>query len=95
MIKPRETITSGLDWIKIPQLPPNADTIDINLSTWVSASFITESYKLWWQEWKGQLFATSAHIYWHMIDFEHDIPDDTVCLPPTLGLFFIFNFIGN
>jgi len=48
VIKPRETITSGLDWIRVAQLPPDADTTDIDLSTWVPASFITESYKSWW-----------------------------------------------
>ena len=53
VIKPRETITSGLDWIKVAQLPPDADTADIDLSTSVLASFITGSYKSWWQEWKG------------------------------------------
>ena len=95
VIKPRETITSGLDWIRIAQLPPDADTTDIDLFTLVLASFITESYKSWWQELKGQLFATSAHIYRHMIDSEHDILDDTVSLPSTLSLFFIFNSISN
>jgi len=53
VIKPRETITSGLDWIRVAQLPPDADTADIDLSTSVLASFITGSYKSWWQEWKG------------------------------------------
>jgi len=32
VVKPRETITSGLEWIKIAQLQPDADTIDIDLS---------------------------------------------------------------
>jgi len=32
VVKPRETITSGLEWIRIGQLQPNADTIDIALS---------------------------------------------------------------
>jgi hypothetical protein len=32
VIKPRETITSGLDWIRVAQLPPDADTADIDLS---------------------------------------------------------------
>jgi hypothetical protein len=63
VMKPRETITSGLDRIRVAQYPPDAGTIDIDLSTWVPASFITESYKSWWQEWKGQLFTTSAHVY--------------------------------
>jgi len=61
VIKPWETITSGLDWIRIAQLPPDTDTTDVDLSTWVPASFISESHKSWWQEWKGQLFAASAH----------------------------------
>ena len=95
VIKPRETIASGLDWIRVAPLPPDADTIDINLSNWVAASFITESYKSWWQEWKGQLFAVSAHIYRNMIDLEHKIPDETLSFLPILSLFFTPNFIGN
>jgi len=31
VVKPREIITSGLEWIRIAQLPPNADTSDIDL----------------------------------------------------------------
>jgi hypothetical protein len=50
VIKSRETITSGLYWIRAAQLPPDANTTDINLSTWVPASFITKSYKSWWKE---------------------------------------------
>jgi hypothetical protein len=71
VIKPRETITSRSDWSKVVRLSPDVDTIDVDLSTWVLASFITESYKLWWQEWKGQLFAASIHTYQHLIDPEH------------------------
>jgi hypothetical protein len=43
-VKPRETITSGLEWIGIAQLPPNADT-DVDLSAWILALFITQAYK--------------------------------------------------
>jgi len=50
VIKPREAITYGFDWDKVVQLPPDADTTDINLSTWVPTSFITKSYKSWWKE---------------------------------------------
>jgi len=45
VVKPRETITSGLEWIRIAQLQPNADTSDIDLSAWVPAPFITQMYK--------------------------------------------------
>ena len=45
VVKPRETITSGLEWIKIAQLQPDADMIDIDLSAWVPALFITQLYK--------------------------------------------------
>jgi len=38
VVKPRETITSGLEWIRIAQLPPNADTSDIDLSAWIPLS---------------------------------------------------------
>ena len=48
VMKPRETITSGLDWDKVVKLPPDADTTNVDLSTWVPTSFITESYKSWW-----------------------------------------------
>jgi len=41
VVKPRETITNGLEWIRIAQLHPNADTSDIDLSAWIPALFIT------------------------------------------------------
>jgi len=63
VVKPRETITSGLEWIRIAQLPSNADTSDINLSAWIPALFITQAYKQWWEEWKEHLFCTSALTY--------------------------------
>ena len=44
VVRPRETITSNLEWIKIAQLSPNADT-DVDLSAWISALFITQAYK--------------------------------------------------
>jgi len=47
VVKLRETITSGLEWIRIAQLPPNADTSDIDLSAWILALFITHAYKQW------------------------------------------------
>jgi hypothetical protein len=50
VIKPRETITSGTDWSRVVRLSPNVDATDVDLSTWMPASFITESYKLCWQE---------------------------------------------
>jgi hypothetical protein len=60
------------------RLAPDADISDVDLSIWSPASFIIESYKQWWREWKEQLFATSAHTYRHMIDPEYAIPDDAV-----------------
>jgi hypothetical protein len=78
VIKPRETITCGTDWSRVVRLSPDADTTYVDLSIWTPASFITESYKQWWREWREQLFATSAHIYQHMIDPEYAIPDDAV-----------------
>jgi len=41
VIKPRETITSLLEWTRIAQLPPNADT-DADLSDWIPALFIMQ-----------------------------------------------------
>jgi len=73
-------ITSGLEWIRIAQLQPDADTIDIGLSAWVPALFITQSYKQWWEEWKEHLFKVSAHKYHNMIDPQHEVPDDIVSL---------------
>jgi hypothetical protein len=78
VIKPRETITSETDWSRVVRLSPDVDATNVDLSTWMPASFITESYKQWWQKWRGQLFATSAHTYRHMIDPKHVIPDDAV-----------------
>ena len=95
VVKPRETITSGLEWIRVAQLPPDTDTTDVDLLAWVPASFITESYRLWWEEWKEQLFTASAHVYRNMIDSEHEIPDDVVSFLPILNSFFTSNFIGN
>jgi len=63
VVKPKETITSGLEWIRIAQLHPNANTSDIDLSAWIPALFITQMYKQWWEEWKEHLFNTSALTY--------------------------------
>ena len=80
VVKPRQIITSGLEWIRIAQLQPNADTIDIDLSAWIPALFITQMYKLWWEEWKEHLFSTSALTYRGMIDTNYKVPDKTISL---------------
>jgi len=49
VIKPQEAITNLLEWIRVAQLSPNADT-DADLSEWVPALFITRAYKQWWEE---------------------------------------------
>ena len=77
VIKPRETITSNLEWIGVAQLPRNADT-DVDLSAWITALFITQAYKQWWEEWKEHLFCTSALAYRGMIDPKYKIPDNTI-----------------
>jgi len=82
VVKPRETITSGHEWLRIAQLQPNADTTYIDLSAWVLALFITELYKQWWEEWKEHLFSTSAHTYRGMIDPDYKVLDDIVSLLP-------------
>jgi len=82
VVKPRETITSGLEWIRIAQLQPNADTTDIDLSACIPALFITQMYKQWWEEWKENLFSTSALTYRGMIDPNYKVPDNTVSLRP-------------
>jgi hypothetical protein len=33
VIKPRETITSGMDWSRVVQLSPDVDATDVDLST--------------------------------------------------------------
>jgi len=78
VVKPRETITCGLEWIRIAQLQPNADTTDIDLSAWVPALFITQLYKHRWEEWKEHLFRVSAHTYHSMIDSDYKAPDNIV-----------------
>jgi len=82
VVKPREIITSRLEWIRIAQLQPNADTSDIDLSAWIPALFITQMYKQWWEEWKEHLFYTSALTYHDMIDRNYKIPDNIVSLQP-------------
>jgi len=82
MVKPRETITSGLECIRVAQLQPNADTSDINLSAWIPALYITQAYKQWWEEWKEHLFCTSTLTYRGMIDPNYKVPDNTVSLQP-------------
>jgi len=82
VLKPRETITSGLEWIRIAQLPPNVDTSDIDLSAWIPTLFITQMYKQWWEEWKEHLFCTSALAYHSMIDPKYKVPKNTVSLQP-------------
>jgi len=82
VVKPRETITSELEWIRIAQLQPDADMIDIDLSAWVPALFITQLYKHWWEEWKEHLFRVSAHTYRNMIDPEYEVPDNVVSSLP-------------
>jgi hypothetical protein len=79
VIKPRETITSLLEWIRVAQLPSSADT-DVDLSEWVPAAFITQAYKQWWAEWKEHLFCKSALTYRGLIDPEYQVPDGTVSI---------------
>jgi len=78
VVKPRETISSGLERIKIAQLQPDADTLDIDLSAWVPALFITQLYKHWLEEWKEHLFRVSAHTYRGMIDPDYEVLDNIV-----------------
>jgi len=78
VVKLREVITSGHEWIIIAQLQPDADMTNIDLSAWVPALFITQSYRRWWVEWKEHLFRVSAHMYRNMINPEHEVPDDVV-----------------
>jgi len=78
VVKLREIITSGLEWIRIAQLQPDVDTTDIDLSAWVLALFITQLYKHWWEEWKEHLFRVSAHTYRDMIDSDYKVPDNIV-----------------
>jgi len=82
VVKPREIITSGLEWIRIAQLLPNADAIDIDLSAWVPNLFITQLYKHSWEEWKEHLFSASAHTYRGMIDPDYKVPDVILSLLP-------------
>jgi len=77
VVKPRETITSNLEWIRIAQLPPNTDT-DVDLSVWIPALFITQAYKQWWEVWKEHLLCRSALTYRGMIDPKYKVPDNTV-----------------
>jgi len=90
VVKPMETITSRLEWIRIAQLQPNADTSYIDLSAWIPTLFITQAYKQWWEEWKQHLFYTSALTYRGMIDPNYKVPDNTVSLQPISQFFCCF-----
>jgi len=92
LIKPRETITSLLEWIRVAQLSSRADT-DVDLSEWVPAAFITQAYKQWWAEWKEHLFCKSALLYRGMIDPEYEVPTDTASIFKPMFQFF-FNLIS-
>jgi hypothetical protein len=94
VIKPRETITSNLEWIRITQLPPNADT-DVDLSAWIPALFITQAYKQWWEEWKEHLFYRSALTYRGMIDPKYKVPDNTVSTLTDVSILLLSFSIGN
>jgi len=94
VVKPRETITSNLEWIRIAQLPPNADT-DVDLSAWIPSLFITHAYKQLWEEWKEQLFYRSSLIYRGMIDSKYKVPDNTVSILTDASILSFFAFIGN
>ena len=93
-MKPRETITSNLEWIRIAQLLPNADT-DLDLSAWIPALFITQAYKQWWEEWKEHLFCRSALTYHGMIDPKYMIPDNTVSTLTDVSILSLSLSIGN
>jgi len=94
VVKPRESITSLLEWTRIAQLPPNAD-IDADLSDWIPALFITQAYKQWWEEWKEHLFCKSALTYRGMIDPQYKIPDNTVSIFKPMFQSSYFSSIGN
>ena len=94
VVKPRETITSNLEWIRIAQLPPNADT-DVYLSAWILALFITQAYKQWWEEWKEHLFCRSALTYRGMIDPKYKVPDNTVSILTHVSILSLSFSIGN
>jgi len=95
VVKPRDTITSGLEWIRVAQLQPNADTSDIDLSARVLALFITQMYKQWWAEWKEHLFCRSALTYRGMIDSKYKVLENTISLQPMPQSFYYSYFISN
>ena len=90
VIKSREAITNLLEWIRVAQLPPSADT-DADLSEWIPALFITQTYKQWWEEWKEHLFYKSALTYRGMIDSQYKVPDNTVSISKPMSQFFYFH----
>jgi len=91
VIKPREAITNLLEWVRVAQLSPNADT-DVDLLEWIPALFITQAYKQWWEEWKEHLFCKSALSYRGMIDLQYKVPDNTVSISKPISQFLQFYF---
>jgi len=92
VVKPRDIITSGLEWTRIAQLPPNADTSDIDLSAWIPALFITQAYKQWWAEWKEHLFCRSALTYHGMNDSAYKVPENAVSCQPMLQFYCFYSY---
>jgi len=94
VVKLRETITSNLEWIRIAQLLPNADT-DVYLSAWIPALSITPAYKQWWEEWKEHLLCRSALTYRGMIDPKYKVPDNIVSILTDVSILSLSFSISN
>ena len=72
LVKPRETVTNGLEYDRLKNMMPDAETID--LEGWLISSFTTKPFNQWWLEWSLHLFYVSAKIYCQKFDPSFIVP---------------------
>jgi len=76
IVKPREKLSSDLEYNRLSNLAP--DTSTINLEPWTAAAFTIKQFKLWWKEWKNHLFCVATGIYCKKFDLDFNDPDGGV-----------------
>jgi hypothetical protein len=78
-VKPKESVSSGLEYDQLRNLILDAETID--LDGWIISSFTTRPFEQLWSEWSLHLFYASAKTCCQRFDPDFIGPDDEVtCL---------------
>jgi hypothetical protein len=76
LVKPRETVTTGLEYDRLKNLVLDVETID--LDGWVISSFTTKPFRQWWSARSLHLFFASAKTYCQQFAPIFIVPDDEV-----------------